>query len=498
MRISWRLAAIIAVFVLGSGAASYAIVGPELPTNDLESILALGEQAPTTEPILLKGPEVRHTRRANCRRGGRSDILRSLQGRVSARAINSPGAADGWRCNSELVSHSPAPGGFRVWRYKDPQGNVCAYYDTSAAAPANLTSLVGGPTQGTVVLDMSDPENPVETARLLTPGMLVPHESLNLNTKRGLLAAEVGNGLTLPGTLDVYDVASDCRDPQLLSQFPIATGHESGFSPDGRTFWTGGGAGYIYAIDLADPSRPREIWRGAYYAHGLEFSDDGETMFQTDPVNGTVGIFDVSEIQDREPSPEAKELRRLTWFPVSIPQNTIPLEIKGKPYLLEFDEFAFRFNPPTVDNRVGAARLIAMKNPKRPRIASNIRLRVNMHEDHKRFSDDPSPLGPANVATAYSAHYCAVPRRKEPGIVACSFTNSGLRVFDISRPRKPREVAYFIAPPNDGKVPGLLPGNLAMSQPAFDPKRRDVWYTDAGSGFYNVHLGRKVWPKRPR
>jgi hypothetical protein len=33
-----------------------------------------------------------------------------------------------------------------------------------------------------------------------------------------------------------------------------------------------------------------------------------------------------------------------------------------------------------------------------------------------------------------------------------------------------------------------------MSKPAIDPKRRDVWYTDAASGFWVLHLPKSVWP----
>jgi hypothetical protein len=35
-----------------------------------------------------------------------------------------------------------------------------------------------------------------------------------------------------------------------------------------------------------------------------------------------------------------------------------------------------------------------------------------------------------------------------------------------------------------------------MSQPAFDAARRQVWYTDAGSGFYVLQLNKRSWPKR--
>jgi hypothetical protein len=68
-------------------------------------------------------------------------------------------------------------------------------------------------------------------------------------------------------------------------------------------------------------------------------------------------------------------------------------------------------------------------------------------------------------------------------------------VFNISDPADPREVGYFIAPPRAGHIAGLLPGDLALSQPAFDPQRREIWYTDAGSGFYAVRLSQDAWPQ---
>jgi hypothetical protein len=32
-----------------------------------------------------------------------------------------------------------------------------------------------------------------------------------------------------------------------------------------------------------------------------------------------------------------------------------------------------------------------------------------------------------------------------------------------------------------------------MSKPAFDPQRREVWYTDAASGFWVVRLDKSAW-----
>lgn len=406
--------------------------------------------------------------------------------------MNSTQAAKGWTCNTSEIGHLNTPGGFRVWRYTDPAGHTCAYYDTSFTAPLNLVSLVGGPSLGTAVVDMTDPSHPKLVTLLTSLAMLSPHESLNLNTPRGLLAAEVGNALTLPGTMDIYDVHTDCRHPKLLSQTPTLSGHESGFSPDGKTFYAAGGAGFIYAFDVTDPKHPKVLWQGAYYSHGLNVSADGNTLFQTDPINGNLGLLDVSQIQARKPNPHVRDISRVTWPTVSIPQNSIPFTSHGHHYVLEFEEFAFRFNPVTITDSVGAARILNIDDPAHPTIASNVRLAVNMQAAHKAADVDPSAMGSTQLL-GNSFHYCAVPTQVNPQLLACSTTSSGLRVFNISDPTHPREVAYFIAPPKMGRLLGLLPGDLALSQPAFDSARHEIWYTDAASGMWVVKLSASAW-----
>jgi hypothetical protein len=92
----------------------------------------------------------------------------------------------------------------------------------------------------------------------------------------------------------------------------------------------------------------------------------------------------------------------------------------------------------------------------------------------------------------YAAHYCAAPRVVDPEIVACSFILSGLRIFNISDPLHPREVAYFNRP-----APDTLPlksGAYAMSAPAFDVAHHSVWYADGDSGFWDVKLTNGAWP----
>lgn len=525
--------------------AGTGLSGPTLPLNDVLQAtagLAATQLADMKTPQVLQRPALEPVPAAQC--DSNSHPLQGTQGRVTATDINSAQADQGWNCNLQVVAnYDGIPGGFRVWRYTDTQGQTCAYYDTSfAGGPTAIISLGGGPSLGVAVLDMDDPAHPRFIKTLTTLAMLAPHESLNLNKRRGLLAAEVGNAATLPGALAIYDVSQDCRHPQLKSQFPTITGHESGFSPDGKTFWVAGGFGYIQAIDVSSPSKPKELWRGAYYSHGLNFSADGNTMFHTDTVNGNLGVIDVSEIQDRQDNPKVHDISRVSWPTATIPQNSVPFTRDGHHYLLEFEEFAFRVNPATVADSPGAARILNIDDLRHPTIVSNIRLEVNMRAEHQAANLDPSAL-PPNQVLGYAFHYCAIPRQDNPQIAACTAINSGLRVFNISDPSNPREVAYYIAPPKANRIVNIipelpdtlssvskgvadlinglgdnaplpdinsllstvsdlttevldvLPGNLAFSQPAFDPARRQVWYTDAVSGFYVLQLSKNAWPQ---
>ena len=113
-------------------------------------------------------------------------------------------ATSGLCCNVTLVGRQGTSGGFRTWRYVDTQGRECAFYDTALLFPLNALKLDGSST-GVAVLDMSDPAHPVQTDRLTELPMLSPHESFNLNAKRGLLAAVLGNPATYPGLVSIYD-----------------------------------------------------------------------------------------------------------------------------------------------------------------------------------------------------------------------------------------------------------------------------------------------------
>jgi hypothetical protein len=159
--------------------------------------------------------------------------------------------------------------------------------------------------------------------------------------------------------------------------------------------------------------------------------------------------------------------------------------------VLEFDEYNAATLGSGSPNDVGAGRIIDIGDEAHPRVIANLRLEVNQPEEHAKAQGDPGAQSPVQ---GYAAHYCNLPTRVDPQIVACSFIVSGLRVFDISELTKPKEIAYYVAPTQARVENQAQASDFAMSQPTIVPERREIWFTDGTSGFYALRLPAGVWP----
>lgn len=464
----------------------------------------------------LDEPPVRPTPQARCNDGSRPET--SIQGRVPSRDYETGRAKKGYTCNTRQVSRTGNSGGFKTYHYRDAAGRSCVFYDSTRVAPTDLPYNLSQGGLGTFVIATDDARRPRQTAALQTAANVSPHESLFLNPRRGLLVAVAGNASTVPGLLDVYSVRRNCRQPELLSSRPFeGFGHESGFAPDGRTFYASGtfsslgeGGPVMTAIDLSDPAAPQVLatYGGQVY-HGLRLTPDGNTMYVANigspkpggrVSDGGLRVLDVSEVQAREPDPQIRTLSDLSWRQGSIPQAADELVIGGERYVLEFDEFAnFSLGPDLVlsggyqeDAPVGAARLINVSDPQNPFVTSNLRLAV--HQLGNRDGPQQNDPGARSPVGGYTAHYCSAPRRTNPGIVACGMIGSGLRIFDVRNPAAPKEVGYFNRPSMPGERPNSDGGASAMSAPSWDLKRRLVFYTDSYKGLYAVRLAKRIVP----
>jgi hypothetical protein len=464
--------------------------------------LSFSAAGPSMTDVAVAAPSTGPVPKAECGPGSHPET--GLQGRVSLDDILSGRAAQGYRCNTELVGTelSAVPlgsfGGFKVHRYVDAAGHECAFYDVQLLVGTGILNVSKGLNAGVAVLDMSDPAKPVRTATLRTVAMLTPHESLQVNQQRGLVAAVAGTPAIGPGIVDVYDASKDCRRPILKSLPNLAgiIGHESGMAPDGKTFYSGNPTpgGQVAAVDVSNPTLPRTLKVVNHPSHGISLSPDGNRAYFTSLSPAKLTIQDVSQIQSRVANPAVRTVGSVSWDG-TIPQIAIPVTIKGHPYIVEVDEYGALGPKSFVGSKPGAARIIDIGDETKPTVISNIRLEVHQPEHFAALSKDP---GAANPVGGYAGHYCNVPRYADPGIVACSMLSSGLRIFDIRDPYKPREIAYFNQPsaitPNLGNTPlaelatNAIPPSWAQSSPTFVPERCEVWYSDGRTGFYNVRL----------
>jgi len=405
-----------------------------------------------------------------------------LQGQTPLADRQSGATTQAYNCNLEKIGQFEGEGA--SWQLT--WFNDCAYYDT-----AN-NNTPGPQHPGVVVVDVSDPEHPKATNYLTAAAMMDPWESLKVNPQRKLLGANKGPGIDFatfgPNPADknfsFYDI-TDCKNPKLLSDVPVDghVGHTGDFSADGKTYYgTTTIAAGVTAMDISDPTKPKELLRDLQFTvHDVASNADSTRLYGAlvAPVNGLI-IMDVSDIQKRVANPQIREVSRITWLDGAGAQMPTPMKIKGKPYILFADESSGRaqscaqgFTP------YGLARIIDISDEKNPVTVSKLAL-----ETHDPANCNTTLADLAEFpGFAYDAHYCSVDNPNEAKLAACSYFQSGMRVFDIGDPANPKEIAYYKPPARRLEYRAASNINLSFFGPHFDHKAdwssansRFVWH----------------------
>ena len=403
-----------------------------------------------------------------------------LQGETSMQERFSGDSETAYNCNLELVGQEPQDQFEGAYSQDGPayDGN-CAYYGTD-----NINALQHH--QGVTVIDASDPAHPVPTAYLDdTAAALAPHETLAANQLRHLLVAGQNNGPDFA----VYDT-SDCAHPRLLADItlPGSKGHMGAFAPDGRTYWLTqnfrGVGGFLYPVDLSDPSHPQLLppWQflGDGRPHAPEINPEGfvpgvpEGMrlyagqpgeFGAAPTDSSFGpdglvIEDVSDYQLRRPNPQIRIISKLFWADQGQSESMIPVKIKGHPYLISTDEAGgaggaggWAAACARGASAFGYPQIIDVADETNPKIIAKLRLEVSdpANCEALRLETPPDVPGTApgtnlpaiSGTTNYSEETCVADNPNDTKMLACGFQHGNLRVFDVSDPTHPKEIAYW-------------------------------------------------------
>jgi hypothetical protein len=498
------------------------------------SVFGGGKGASGVEDISLTVP------RAVC--GPNDHPESALQGQVPA-YLRAAGF-QGFNCNLQLIGQSKGDGAnWQTAEFKDSKGHTCGYHGTSFST-VNRTHL------GVPAIDVTDANNPTPTAYLTTTSMLDPWESLKVNERRQLLAADNGHNGGGGPEVDIYDLSADCRFPQLLSSIAVGTGadggglldpivgHEGAWAPDGLTYYGGdlrfnptGSVviGQYYAVDTTIATAPKLIgtWTigiSGTRPHGMSISDDGNRGYfvslgtsggpagltdPTIPANNGLLVYDLSDFQARTLNPQPRLISSLLWKDGSVAQHTIPVKIGGKPYIIFVDEGGSGGASSAAQEQAACAagfppfpmaRIIDISNETNPMIVS--RLMLEIHAPKSCSFVLPDLVGLSTFT--YGSHYCSVDNKQNATTLACGYFNSGIRVFDIRDPLRPKEIAYYNPAGVTTASPGsnhVRPGGWVTGGPDWcsaqvhlDADRGTLWTTCQDNGLLMLKFTNNAWP----
>jgi hypothetical protein len=211
---------------------------------------------------------------------------------------------------------------------------------------------------------------------------------------------------------------------------------------------------------------------------------NGDTILGGDGM----GIYDVSEIQERKPNPQLRLISALESPDGQINQQSFNFVKDGIPYAMT-----------TSEGGHGGTRFVDISDLKNPKVVTKVKTEIMMTENNDRAVSEtwrpPYEYG-GDFTFAYNFHYCNTDKRVDPVMMACSAFEQGLRLFDIRDIKHPKEIGYF-NPGGDGIRP---PGSwctcysaYAMAMPQFDPEHKNIWFTDNNRGVYVVHPTNGTW-----
>ncbi|HVA14606.1 MAG TPA: hypothetical protein VNF99_15270 [Stellaceae bacterium] len=320
--------------------------------------------------------------------------------------------------------------------------------------------------QGWSIVDVTDPTKPryVKFIPLKTDdkGIVTQQVTLHGNLMITSLGSFSPEKNPLPAVL-LWDIS----DPENPKQVGSWQGGERGAHrnsyPGGKyaflsTSYPGFKANILVILDVSDPAHPKEIgkwWQPgqkdgepkAEYPEGLHgpanLSPDGKMLsigYTPDVVN-----LDVSD--PTRPKLIGRLHMTVPFANVGIQSMHTVLPLWDRKLLYVSSEAQ---KPECKDDGMDFAAMVDNSDPAKPRLISIFPTpRPPKGLPYTDFCDKGGRFGPHN--TSQEIHNPAI---QHPGnIMEVAWFNAGLRVFDISDPRLPTEIGYFI-PPERPNLPG--------------------------------------------
>jgi hypothetical protein len=291
----------------------------------------------------------------------------------------------------------------------------------------------------------------------------------------------------------IWDVATDPVNPRLLGQFKTGgTGTHRDFYAGGPYVHLAAGmpgyVGNIYVIiDISDPAHPTEVgrwWVPGQYVAGGEKPTPTVSLHGPPYVEGNLAylsygsagmvILDISNV--RNPTLVSQfsfSPPFVSLFGVHsvVPMTTRKLAITNSEAIAEECKEA-----------LNEAAIVDISNVKSPTLLSVLPVPVPPPGlPYDNFCQRGGRFGPHNQ----NHHRHSEFTQHSDNLVYLTYFNAGLRILDISDPRLPHEVGYFL-PPNPTQRYGPYPVDKLVSQTedVLVDARGYIYITDKNEGIW--------------
>jgi hypothetical protein len=326
----------------------------------------------------------------------------------------------------------------------------------------------------------------------------------------------------------IWDIKTDPENPKLLSYW--STGVPDGFGVH-RFFYNGGRYAHLAAscrgysamiyrvLDIQDPTKPVEIgrwWLPEQWRAGKPAEKDASNLpfLSMDQVGlhgpayikgdkaylgyggGGGVILDVSDLT------LPKFLGRL---PLSPPfsygglagarcHTFLPLTSRNFGVLTNEGERFSCFNKNIIESyppqAMGNLHMVDFRDPEHPTLVAEFPY-PEVPEDWpwEDFNDcgigAPGPLGPHNIHEPHDLPFL----EDNPNRVYCCYFHCGLRVYNVTNPYRPKEIAYFIPPAPEKWQFHDYPGpKLGITEDIVVDKRGYIFVDTFHGGIYVLKL----------
>jgi hypothetical protein len=350
-------------------------------------------------------------------------------------------------------------------------------------------------------------------------GTLGIHEGIHANDVAKILVVPIGN------MISVFDISNDCAkpkhrfdmtddsvdpDPTHADAAGAAGIHSGQLSPDGTQYFAtdiGNGAvapngPCLTIFDLR--TRAIDHWGDDFPCHDLDISPDGTRAFlgyygagvghpaavvgAFTPVGAShavsgLRIADISEVTARLQDPKIRILGEITGGRQHTEVYAEQRDEKGNVRKLVLGaEEAYCPN--------GNGRIVDVtdEDPTKWAQISELRLEINSLPNCGQASYNQN----ADVLH-YMSHYLSVDDPKDARLAFYTWYGSGLRVFDISIPEEPKEVAYFNPPVGEG---ASRTHDSSTTYPRYFPDSGRIWFGSRANGVNVVELAPHLRPGR--